>query len=295
MPVQPLFEEGSYALRPFFLSELESLQEQVSKGEIEDLLSFLIESMISREAEKFGRDIEAITTHAQRAQFVSRLMEEVARDLAENQADSIQIETLSWLAEVVADGLVPVELSGILKNRSGVIAFLTDDDRRGYRRFAHEYVYNYFLCLVTVSSINRGELAKFVRRNIIGVDFLEVFSNVCRTRPQSQVNTLVERASNLIKSIGDQDRARGNLTALVLSACSVVSPTDVPLIADVSLDEAYLTETVSRVRLKDVVIGQLNARGADFRAVAFEGECAVASLIADQGKSHLCRFLYRAF
>ena len=284
-PVQSLFEEGSYALRPFFLSELarEGLQERVARGEVQELLPFLIESMIKREATKFGRDIEAITSATQREQFIRRLMEEVARDLAENQAASIQVETLSWLAEIAAYGLVPTELVGILKNRSGVIAFLSDDDRRGYKKFAHEYVYTYFLSLVTVSSIQSGELAKFVRRNIFSADFLDVFSNVCRSITQGEADTLIGKAAYLIKTIGDYDRARGNLTTLILAACSVVTPSEVPSITDVSVDEAYLTETVAHLALQDVVIGQLNVRGADFRSVHFRGECSVASLIADDG------------
>jgi len=63
----------------------------------------------------------------------------------------------------------------------------------------------------------------------------------------------------------------------------VVVPSEVPVITGVSMDGTYLTETVSHIHLRDVVIGQLNARGADFRDVAFDGDCAVASLIADQG------------
>jgi hypothetical protein len=283
--VQPLFEEGSYALRPFFLSELArpGVQEQVAAGEIDELLSFLIDSMVRREAQKFGRDIESVTTDTQRELFVCRMMEEVARDLAENQTGSIQVETLAWLAEVVADGLVPAELTGILRNRAGVIAFLTDDERRGYKKFVHEYLYNFFLARVVISSVSGGELTKFIRRNIFGVDFLEAFSDSCRNLTLEEADKLVLSASNLIKSVGDQDRARGNLAALVLSACSVVSPTEPPSITDVSLDEAYLTETVSPLHLKDVVIGQLNARAADLRAVTFEGDCSVVSLIADKG------------
>jgi len=283
--VRPLLEEGSYALRPFFLSELArpGVQEQVSNGDVDELLSFLIGSMINRESDKFGRDIEAVTTATQRQRFVSRLMEEVARDLAENQTGAIQVETLAWLAEVVADGLVTDDLVGILKNRSGVIAFLTDDERRGYKKFSHEYVYNHFLSRVAISSISSGEVAKFVRRNIFGADYLEAFSDVCRSLPQEEVDRLVETASQLIGAVGDHDRARGNLAALILSACSVATPTNVPVIKGLSMDEGYLTETVAPIQLVDVSIGQLVARSADFRDVVFEGECNVTALIADPG------------
>jgi hypothetical protein len=86
-----LFERESYALRPFFLSELarDGVAEQIQNGDIGDLLSFLITAMIDREAQKFGKDIEAVTTSESRAEFVIRVMEEVARDLAENQSNAI--------------------------------------------------------------------------------------------------------------------------------------------------------------------------------------------------------------
>lgn len=283
--VQPLFEEGSYALRPFFLSELArpGVQHEIINGEVEELLPFLVDAMVVREAGKFGRDIEAITTSEQREMFVRRLMEEVARDLAENQAASIQGETLAWLAEVVAEGVVPEALSGILKNRVGVIAFLTDDDRRGYKKFVHEHVYNFFLSKVTINSLSGGEISKFVRRNIIGPDFLEAFAEVCRGLEQTEVDDFIDTSVSAMDSIGDFDRARANIAALILSACCVTNPRNPPAISRVSLDEAYLSETVAELRLEQVVIGQLVARGADLRSVSFDTESAIASLIADNG------------
>ncbi|WJS99029.1 hypothetical protein [Novosphingobium humi] len=283
--VRPLFEEGSYALRPFFLSELArpGVQQQVAAGEVEELLSFLIAAMVEREAGKFGGDVDAVTTSAQRTQFISRLMEEVARDLAENQAGAIQVETLSWLVEAVCDEFLPKEVTGILKNRAGVIAFLTDDDRRGYRKFIHEYVYNYYLSKSFISSVIDGELTKYIRRNIFGVDFLECFSEVCRNLSQENVDALVKSALNMISTAGDHDRARGNLAAMVISACSAVTPTAIPVIADVSVEEAYVAETMSEIILKNVFIGQMHARSADFRNVKFEGDCSISTLIADDG------------
>lgn len=239
--------------------------------------------MIEREASKFGGDVDAVTTVDQRTQFVSRLMEEVARDLAENQSAAIQVETLSWLVEAVCDEVLPNEVTGILKNRAGVIAFLTDDDRRGYKKFSHEYVYNYFLSKSLISNVINGELAKYIRRNIFGVDFLECFSEVCRNLSQPDVDALVRSASNLIATAGDHDRARGNLAAMVISACSAVTPTEAPAITDVSLEEAYVAETISEIRLKNVIIGQLHARSADFRSLKFEGDCIITTLIANEG------------
>lgn len=278
-----LFERDSYALRPFFLSELarEGVAEQIENGDIGDLLSFLITAMIDREATKFGKDIEAVTTPESRAEFVIRVMEEVARDLAENQSSAIPSDTLAWLAEISAEEIVPPSLSGILKNRSGVLAFLKDDDRRGYKNFAHEQVYNYFLSRVTIRSISQGEVPKFVRRNIFGSDFLEAFSEVFRSISGDDSENFIRKALENFSSLGDQDRAKQNIASLVLGACCVFTPSEVPVLRNISIDEVFLTETVAHVHLENTIINQLSAAGADMRALHFDAPCAVYSLIAD--------------
>jgi hypothetical protein len=278
-----LFERESYALRPFFLSELarDGVAEQIQNGDIGDLLSFLITAMINREAQKFGKDIEAVTTLESRTEFVIRVMEEVARDLAENQSNAIPSDTLTWLAEISAEDIVPASLSGILKNRSGVLAFLKDDDRRGYKNFAHEQVYNYFLARVTIRSISQGEIPKFVRRNIFGSDFLESFSEVFRSASGDDSENFIRRALENFNGLGEQDRARQNIASLVLSACCVFTPSEVPVLRNVLIDEVFLTETVTHLHLQNTTINQLSAAGADMRALHFDAPCAVYSLIAD--------------
>lgn len=283
--VSPLFERGSYALRPFFLAELarDGVCEQIAGGQVQDLLSFLITAMIQREAKKFGKEVEAITSEEQRQLFVRTLTEEIARDLAENQADSISVEALSWIAEVVGEGIVPISLMGILKNRAGVIAFLTDDIRRGYRSFVHSQVANYFLSIVTVRVIRAREVPKYIRRNIFGSEFLQSFSSVVRYLPIDQIDEFLTAAVDIIDSTDDRDRTRRNLAALVLCVCSVANPTITPILKELSIDEAFMAESVSRVELKSVTIGQLNARSTDFRNVEFDDECFIVTLIADRG------------
>ena len=98
--------------------------------------------------------------------------------MADNQTDSIDESSLMWLAEAaLGDGVAP-DLLGILKNRAAVMAFLVNDERVRHRRFAHTELLNYFLSEAIVSAISSGETPKFVRRNIIGSDFLMTFSDV---------------------------------------------------------------------------------------------------------------------
>ena len=280
--ISVLFDEDSYAMRPFFLRLLANpdIFGQLETDAVDDLLSFLIDAMVSREADKFGLEVESATTKQQRIDFVHALMQEVARDLAENQTDSIPADGLSWLSDVVASNQMPNGVLAILRHRVDVIAFLTNSDRRGYRRFIHEQVQNYFLGHVTISAIVAGELPKYLRRNILGVDFLEAFAEVIRHLGDTRVDEFVAGALKQFEQSGAHDRSRRNLAALIMATHSVSGSSQQIELSDVSMDEAYLTESVGPMLLTRVVIAQLSARSADMTHVHFK-DCAIVSLIGD--------------
>ncbi len=279
----PLFSEGSYALRPFFLSQLASseIAAQIEVGALSDTLSFLIRLMIKREREKFGRDVAVATTESQRESFITDLMEEVARDMAENQSDAISGETFSWLSDAASVDL-PDGVKGILRNRADVVAFLTNDERLGFRKFIHEEVQNYFLAEVTRKAIAKGELPKYVRRNIFGLDLLEGFSEIIRYRTTAEVDEFVRAALLLFSGLTDFDRAKRNIATLLLATISVVEPSFEFELSDVSIDDAYISETVAPVKLKRVTIAQLDARTTNFENIEFN-DCDIATLVADEG------------
>ncbi|MBO9655888.1 MAG: hypothetical protein J7562_16280 [Agrobacterium tumefaciens] len=283
--VEALFEEGSYALRPFFLKELtqEGVSTQISEGVVGDLLQFLIDTMIDRETKKFGEDIEAATTYEQRCVFLRTFLEEVARDMADNQTDAIPGDTLGWIAEVVASDNVSPSLAGVLKNRASVVAFLTVDERRGYRRFSDGQIGNYFLSQATVKAVSTGEIPKFVRRNIFGLEFLENFCSAVRTMIQTQIDSFAEAAVDHIEKASDYDRSRRNLAALILALKSVCETSATIVISNVSIDDAYVNETVSSIILRNVTIAQLFARSTDLRQIEYQEHGVVVSLIADNG------------
>lgn len=282
--VASIFEEGSYALRPFFLKELthEGIAARISDGAVGDLLQFLIETMIDRETKKFGEDIEAVTTYEQRCKFLRTFLEEVSRDMADNQSDAIPGDTLGWIAEVVAADLVAPSLAGVLKNRASVVAFLANDERRGYRRFSDGQVGNYFLSYATVNAVAAGEVPKHIRRNIVGLELLENFCSAMHTPAQDEIERFALSAIDHINKATDYDRSRRNLASLVLALMSVRETAEPIVISDVSIDDAYLAETVSPVTLKNVTIAQLYARGADLGLLQYEGHGLIVSLIADQ-------------
>ncbi len=283
--VAPLFEPGSYALRPFFLVELagEGVRDQVENGEVDDLMWFLVETMIDREATKFGDDVARVTSEEQRRNFVIRFLGEVARDLAENQTEAISNDSLMWIAELVAHETVTASLVGILKNRASVVAFLADDDRRGYKRFSHAQLLNHFLSRITVDAILESEIPKYVRRNIFGSEFLARFVDVTRHVAKDRLSTFAKRAISLISEYGDQDRTRRNLAAVVLATTSTLDADFNLVLVNVAIDEALIVETACPLTLESVIITQLDAREADLRAFSFGGNCHVISLIADAG------------
>ncbi|MGP4687990.1 NACHT domain-containing protein [Agrobacterium pusense] len=281
----PLFEPNSYALRPFFLSELArtGVEEQITQGAITNLLSFLVEAMAVREATKFGKDVEQVTSADERKHFVENLMEEIARDLAENQTEAIAAETVAWLAEICSQGIVPDALSGILKNRAGVIAFLTEDVRRGYRRFVHEQVSHYFLSRNIKRAVSEGEVPKYLRRNIFGLEFLESFSEYCLEWSSSDAKLFMEKVAIKLDEVGDFDRSRRNLASLLLTVSCIHQPSSEIVLKNISIDEVYLLQEAGKIVLKSVSINQLYARETDLRSLAFDDNCYIVSLVADDG------------
>jgi hypothetical protein len=283
--VQPLFEQGSPALRPFFLRELEreEVRDQLEGGQIDELTWFLVDRMVTREATKFGKELESVTTEKSRIEFVFRFLSEVARDMADNQTEAIPGDTLVWLADMVCSDLkFPQELTGILKNRAGVISFLTQDLRQGYLKFSHSEIFHHFLARVTINTVSSGEVPKFVRRNIVGADFLSSFVRVAAKTERNSLAQFFRTATNKISTLGDIDRTRRNLAALVLAISDISEIADGLSLSDVTIDEALLSGTISYVSWRNVSIAQLDVRGADLRNLKMEN-CYIQSLIADSG------------
>lgn len=177
-----LFERGSYALRPVFLRQL-AAPEAVSlirDSHAQHTLSFLVDLMIRREAGKFGNPVESVMDEEQRRGYVWSFLREVARYLADDQTEALEDRVVAWLAEVAAPEGITAETLGIIKNRAAVMAFLANDDLPGYRRFVHSQVFNHVLANVTIDTISnsKDEMPKYIRRNLLGADFLTSFSDL---------------------------------------------------------------------------------------------------------------------
>lgn len=283
--IAPLLERGSYALRPFFLA-------QVAKSDIAETiasrpgnpLALLIEWMIEREAGKFGDPVERIMDDEQRRTFVQRLLQEIACHLADDQTEAIDEVMIAWLAEFVSPENIDQEVLRILKNRAAVLAFLENDDSPNYRRFAHSQLYNHFLGSAMIDAILNGEMPKFVRRNILGADFLGTFSELTLHAAESdpqRIRDFFRCVYDRVQTYSTVDRGPRNLGALLITMIPAMEETGDLRVEKLDVDDSLIQGTAPAAVLVESAVNQLDVRGADIRNVIFEN-CTIRTLIVDQ-------------
>lgn len=279
------FVEGSYALRPFFLSKIADtdLAGAVANDEFGPTLSFLVNVMVERETGKFHAQVEAAMEVDARDAFIRRFLSEVAREMAENQTEALDETTIRWLAESTVDEDLPEEVSRLLQNRALAMVFLTADERRGYLRFAHGQFQNYFLAHATIDAIADGELPKFVRRNILGSDFLAAFSDATLDvfdREPDKLPAFVSRATEHLLRYPHVDRGPRNLAGLLIACLPLADQLPDLSLTGRDVDEAVVRGWAAPAVIRNTDINQLDVRGASVDAVVFEGG-SVGGLLMD--------------
>lgn len=282
--IEEFLEPYSLALRPFFLNTLSNpvIASTIRDTSSSSVLAILMDAMIDREVDKFGEAVELELSFDERRQYVRNLLGEVAREMAENSGVSVSDANLSWLVEVALPVKVSDSVVRLLKARSQVLAFLTNDDRPGYRRFFHDKFYEYFLTYVVVDTLSRLEIGKFVSRNILGSSFLETFGIIVMSGIDLERSKLyLSNASKLLQTYPPIDRTRRNLGALLIASLPIADFIENFEISSVDIDEARAVGTASDSSLVEVVISQLDARGADLSGVSFR-KCVVLTLIGDE-------------
>ncbi|TDL84005.1 NACHT domain-containing protein [Palleronia sediminis] len=285
--VEPIFDHGSYALRPFFLDVIAREPAALASDEppASDLLSYLVQIMLRREAKKF---IEALDPPGgpdntqDYETYVGRFLEEVARDLAENQSEALADDALDLLATVAADGLLPDDQVAAVVQRARTVVFLANDLRAGHVRFAHEQLLQHFLAREALRSVSEGETPRYVRRNLFGRDALEVFAHVARGR-----HDVSERFLNSVRAgiaQPSRDRTNTNLSVLgVAAACGTAVESADLQIRDVGINELYFPFSAPiGISFRDTAISILYAASADLRNVVFESGVHISTLEVDR-------------
>ena len=291
--IRPLLDPASYALRPFFLARLAEtdIAQSVNESAGTSLLSILIDLMVDRESRKFGDPVDRVLSAKQRRQYARRFLCEVAQYMADDQTDIIGETPLTWLVDMAAPEGLDSEAVSLLKNRAGVMAFLANDALPGYRRFAHSQLLNYFLSAVVIESVGlgRGEIPKFVRRNIFSADFLAVFVEVLRhiaSVDPIRVGMFFEGAQEWVKNYRSIDRGARNLGAWTIAALPTMGDIDYGndrlRIGPMEVDETILRGTSPDTVLQRVFVNQIDVRGADLRELTFD-ESTLVTAIVDEG------------
>jgi len=285
--VEPIFVEGSYALRPFFLDVIarEPIALTSDIPPASDLLSYLVEVMTQREGQKFIEVLDPPDGNESAGMYrdyVGRFLEEVARDLAENQADSIADDALDLLATVAADGLLPDDQVAAVVRRARTVVFLGNDLRPGHIRFAHEQLLQHFLAREALRSVGDGEIPRYIRRNLFSRESLEVFAHVARGREDAAGRFLVAARANLPKPF--RDRTNANLAVIgVAVACAVVPDNADLKIEGVGINEMHFPFAApSGISIRDTTISILHAASADIRNVVFDGGVNIVTLEIDR-------------
>lgn len=286
-----LLDPDSYALRPFFLARLAEtdIADSIHESAGTSLLSILIDLMVDRESRKFGDPVDRVLNAKQRRQYAHRFLCEAAQYMADDQTDIIGEIPLTWLVDMAAPEDLDSETASLLKNRAGVMAFLANDVLPGYRRFAHSQLFNYFLSAAAIESVGRGEIPKFVRRNIFSADFLAVFVEVFRhiaSVDSSRVKMFFEGAQEWVKNYRSIDRGARNLGAWIIATLPTMGDIDYGndslRIGPMEVDETILRGTSPDTVLQRVFVNQIDVRGADLRELTFD-ESTLVTAIVDEG------------
>lgn len=281
--VEPIFVDGSYALRPFFLQLISREPEALASDQppASDLLTYLVDTMTRREATKFVAALDppngdlAIANYER---YVARFLEEVARDLAENQSEALGEDALDLIARVAADGLLPDDQISAVAQRARTVVFLANDMKAGDVRFAHEQLLQHFLAREALRSVGEGEIPRYVRRNLFGREALEIFGHVARGRGDEADRFLIAVRKQL--ALTARDRTNINLAVLgVAAACAVVLDDANLEVGDFGIGELHFPFAApDGITFRGTTISILHAASADIRKVNFEGGALIVTL-----------------
>ncbi|MGA8940224.1 MAG: NACHT domain-containing protein [Acidobacteriaceae bacterium] len=281
-----LLEEDSFALRPIFLR---IIADYVTPKELKDkheryLTPLLVNQMVRREARLFGAPVESVMTHTELEKFLFEFLREVARQMADSQTESLDASEISWISEIALGEGKSAEVVGLIRNRASVVAFFINDERPGYKTFIHSYLLDYFVAIVAIEALAKSDVPKFIRRNLLGSEFLSIFADVAAEMAISSrpvFEAFWSYASTLPLSYTSTDRGPRNVGALVFASLSVVTREEGSVkLREFHVDDAVIRGTCSGADLITCEINQLDCRGADLSALTWV-DSKIQNLLAD--------------
>lgn len=246
-----------------------------------DLLTILIDALIEREKEKFGSDFERLVSRDALGAYVRDVCEEVARDMADNQAESLPVDNVRWISEMCLPDGLDESTKKALVNRSEQLPFLTPDQQRHSVKFWHRQFFVYFLAANATRALAKEEVPKYLRRNLLGSEFLEGFPKAFLAQGRVVAEMARDVALELLPSLNRMDRSSGNVAAITMEMLCVYPPRRDALIQHVVIDEVYLLGDVPAIKMDGVTISTLHANQGDLRAMSFRENCHIVALHMD--------------
>ena len=192
--------------------------------------------------------------------------------MADDQTEAIDEMSLTWMAEVAASPGLSDDALARLRQRAAVIAFLEKDDTPGYRRFSHSTLFNHFLGDDVLDAVPRRDVPKYVRRNILGSDFLGTFSDLIvhlSIVEPVRIQRFFESAADIAQTYVWDDRGAPNLGALLIAMLPAIGDGGAVRLRDIRADEALMRGTAPPAELQRVTIRQLDIQGANVEALEF--------------------------
>lgn len=282
--VRPVLEKGEVGLRPFFLALLakKDIYKWLNENRRSDVLSIMIDVLFEREfdgkidaktVEHFGKD--TIRT------FLRQVCEDIARDMADNQSEVLPAVNIEWIAEMSLPEDVSQDWKNFLTHHCKRLPFLVNEEGSSAVRFSHRQFFVFFLGADAMRSVARKDVPKYLRRNVLGSEFLEAFPKVILTLTQPERAAFRDAAIEILPTLQAYDRSRGNLAALLVPVTAECPPKGPVNISSVSIDELSLRSVLPEVHFRNVTITTLRVQRADIRQFRFGEACAIVTLQLD--------------
>ena len=252
----------SYALRPYFLKQLAEMGSWSSFLADASLRRQLVDRFIAREARLIMNQLPISEPDVRAG--LQKIYSEVAMDMAERQADTVDIEYLSLLCEVSFENLLIPEDLRKLSHKAGSIGLLERDLGDKLRRFPHQEIFHYFLSHSFLGEIHEGRIPPALRRCVLGPDFLEVFNEEVQYEPAGVVLRFISQLSFVLEREMSSDRLANNGASLLITSLSKSLPEGTAVrLTNLQTTDACLLGSTPVATLSGIIIGRLDARGAN--------------------------------
>jgi hypothetical protein len=275
------FFRRPYTRRPFFLSQIAPYKSfdalPIERGSPQ---AILIDELVEREAKVLAAGVSSASTETIKSALIT-LLEEMAADMADREADSIPREFLEFCCEIAFNGLVNADELGAIRHKVGSVALIETNESRGDLRFPHSEVQNHFHARAVLRALAVQRTLNSLRNGIFSTDLVEAFADASRVAPKAEYDKAL---GMLLRLLGDEPfaiRLVSNVTALVIASLVRGDETAFPVtLKEVATNEARVFDELSVSTFLEVSIGRLDARGADLSNITFE-KCLIGALIAD--------------